>query len=93
MAYPVPGHTRGSFAYLYDGVLFPGDIMVLKDGRLETTPSLFDAHPDENKASIRALKKALGDEPIDRVCTPHGGCTPQGLGGNLLNDFVSRLGA
>src|SRR4029077_13844689 len=36
VALPVPGHTRGSFAYLYDGVLFPGDIMVLKDGRLET---------------------------------------------------------
>lgn len=92
LAIPVPGHTRGSFAYLYDGVLFPGDIMVLKDGRLEPTPSLFDAHPEENKASIVSLKKQLGEESIDRVCTPHGGCTPQGLGRNLLDQFIQRLG-
>ncbi len=92
IAVPVPGHTRGSFAFFYDGVLFPGDIMVFKEGRLETTPKLFDAHPAENRDSIRGLKKQLGDVTIDRVCTPHGGCTPKGLGGNLLDDFVQRLG-
>lgn len=92
LALPVPGHTAGSFAYLYDGVLFPGDIMVLKEGRLELTPSLFDPHPDQNKASIRSLKAMLADQTIDRVCTPHGGCTPQGLGRNLLDDFIQRLG-
>ena len=92
LAIPVPGHTRGSFVFLYDGVLFTGDIMVLKDGRLEPTPSAFDAHPDENKASIRSLKKQLAEETIDRVCTPHGGCTPQGLGRNLLDEFIQRLG-
>ena len=92
VAYPMPGHTRGSFAFLYDGVLFPGDTMVFKEGRLDVTPSLFDAHPEENKAAIRALKKQLGDETIDRICTAHGGCTPKELGNNLLNDFVQRLG-
>ncbi|HEY2903351.1 MAG TPA: MBL fold metallo-hydrolase [Polyangia bacterium] len=92
LAIPVPGHTRGSFAYLFDGVLFPGDIMLLKEGRLEPTPSMFDAHPEENRASIRALKKQLADQTIDRVCTAHGGCTPSGLGENMLNDFVNRLG-
>ncbi|HEX3698713.1 MAG TPA: MBL fold metallo-hydrolase [Polyangia bacterium] len=92
LAIPVPGHTRGSFAYLFDGVLFPGDIMLLKEGRLEPTPSMFDAHPEENRASIRALKKQLADQTIDRVCTAHGGCTPAGLGENMLNDLVNRLG-
>jgi hydroxyacylglutathione hydrolase len=90
-AYPVPGHTPGSFAFLYDGVLFVGDIMILKQGRLETTPWIFDPHPEQNKASIRSLKTQLGEETVDIVCTAHGGCTPKGLGRNLLEDLVSRL--
>jgi glyoxylase-like metal-dependent hydrolase (beta-lactamase superfamily II) len=91
-ALPVPGHTAGSYAYLYDGVLFPGDIMVFKEGRLETTPFLFDAHPDENKAAIRSLKAQLAAETVETVCTAHGGCTPKGLGRNLLEDLIGRVG-
>jgi hydroxyacylglutathione hydrolase len=91
-AFPVPGHTPGSYAYLYDGVLIAGDIMVFKQGRLELTPSIFDAHPEANKASIRALKKALANETLDAVCTAHGGCTPSGLGRNLLDELASRIG-
>jgi glyoxylase-like metal-dependent hydrolase (beta-lactamase superfamily II) len=92
-AFPVPGHTAGSYVYLYDGVLIAGDIMIFKQGRLETTPDMFNPHPDQNKASIRALKAALEPETLDAVCTSHGGCTPAGLGRNLLNDLISRLGA
>jgi hydroxyacylglutathione hydrolase len=91
-AFPVPGHTPGSYAYLYDGVLIVGDIMLFKQGRLELPPSVFDPHPDQNKASIRALTKALASETLDVVCTAHGGCTPSGLGRNLLDDLTSRIG-
>ena len=49
-AFPIPGHTPGSYAFLYDGVLFVGDAMVFKQGRLDPAIKLFDAHPDENKA-------------------------------------------
>lgn len=91
-AFPVPGHTHGSFAFLYDGVLFVGDIMILKQGRLDTTPRVFDAHPEENKAAIRSLKTQLANETVDIVCTGHGGCTPKGLGRNLLEELISRLG-
>jgi glyoxylase-like metal-dependent hydrolase (beta-lactamase superfamily II) len=90
-AIPVPGHTPGSFAFLFDGVLFTGDIMILKDGRLETTPSLYDAHPDENKAAIRSLKTQLATDTIDIVCTGHGGCTDAGTGRRLMDDLVARL--
>jgi hydroxyacylglutathione hydrolase len=92
-AFPVPGHTPGSYAYLYDGVLIAGDIVVFKQGRLELTPGAFDAHPEQNKASIRALKTALANETLDVICTAHGGCTPSGLGRNLLDDLVGRIGS
>jgi glyoxylase-like metal-dependent hydrolase (beta-lactamase superfamily II) len=90
-AFPIPGHTPGSYAYLYDGVLFVGDAMIFKQGRLDPAIKLFDAHPDENKASIRALQKQVENEEIDIICTGHGGCTPKGMGRNQLNDLVARI--
>jgi hydroxyacylglutathione hydrolase len=90
-AFPIPGHTPGSYAYLYDGVLFVGDAMVFKQGRLDPALKLFDAHPDANKASIRQLQKQVENEEIDIICTGHGGCTPKGMGRNQLTDLVARL--
>jgi glyoxylase-like metal-dependent hydrolase (beta-lactamase superfamily II) len=90
-AFPIPGHTAGSYAYLYDGVLFVGDAMVFKQGRLDPAMKLFDARPDENKAAIRALQKQIENEEIDIICTGHGGCTPKGLGRNQLADLVARI--
>jgi glyoxylase-like metal-dependent hydrolase (beta-lactamase superfamily II) len=91
-ALPVPGHTPGSYAFLFEGVLFSGDIMIIKEGRLETTPALFDAHPEENRAAIRSLKTQLVADTVETVCTSHGGCTPKGLGRNLLDDLIARVG-
>ena len=90
-AFPIPGHTPGSYAFLYDGVLFVGDAMVFKQGRLDPAIKLFDAHPEENKAAIRQLQKQTENEEIDIICTGHGGCTPKGLGRNQLADLVARL--
>jgi glyoxylase-like metal-dependent hydrolase (beta-lactamase superfamily II) len=90
-AFPVPGHTPGSFAFLYDGVLFIGDIAVLKQGQLEAPPGVFNPHPEENRAAIRALKSQIASETVDIVCTSHGGCTPKGLGKNLLDELASRV--
>ena len=91
-AIPVSGHTPGSYAFLYDGVLFPGDMMAFKEGRLDVTPALFDARPEENRAAIRSLKTQLVADTVDTVCTAHGGCTPRGLGRNLLDDLITRVG-
>jgi glyoxylase-like metal-dependent hydrolase (beta-lactamase superfamily II) len=90
-AFPIPGHTAGSFAFLYEGVLFVGDAMIFKQGRLDPAIKLFDAHPEENKAAIKALQKQIESEEIDIVCTGHGGCTPKGLGRNQLSDLVARI--
>jgi glyoxylase-like metal-dependent hydrolase (beta-lactamase superfamily II) len=91
-AFPVPGHTPGSYVFLYDGVLVAGDMMVLKEGRLDPTPRIFSPNPDQNKAAIISLKTRLKNEDLDIVCTAHGGCTPKGLGKVLLDDLISRLG-
>ncbi len=91
-AFPVPGHTPGSFVFLYDGVLVAGDTMMFKEGRLVPPPRVFDPHPAESTASLLSLKKQLANETIDVVCTAHGGCTPKGLGRTLLDDLISRLG-
>jgi hydroxyacylglutathione hydrolase len=90
-AYPVPGHTPGSFAFLYDGVAFVGDIMVFKQGQLELSPAMLSTSPEENKASIRALKTQLANETFDTVCTAHGGCTPKGFGKNLLDELAAKI--
>jgi hydroxyacylglutathione hydrolase len=90
-AFPVPGHTPGSYAFLFDGVLFVGDIMVFKQGQLEPPPSMFDPHPAENKAAVRSLKTQLANESVDTVCTAHGGCTPKGLGRSLLDELIARM--
>jgi hydroxyacylglutathione hydrolase len=91
-AIPMPGHTPGSYAFLYDGVLFGGDAMIYKEGRLEPTPGAFDPRPEENRAAIRSLKTHLVADTVEIVCTGHGGCTPKGLGRNLLDDLISRVG-
>jgi hydroxyacylglutathione hydrolase len=90
-ALPMPGHTPGSYAFLYDGVLFVGDAMVFKQGRLDRGPSFFDTDTEGAKRAITSLKQQLGDVEVESVCTGHGGCTPKGLGKNLLDDFLTRV--
>ncbi len=91
-AIPVPGHTPGSYVFLYDGVLFTGDTAIFKQGRLDRGPGLFDSNSDQVKASVTALKQQLAGAEIEAVCTGHGGCTPLGLGRTLFDDFVGRVG-
>lgn len=93
LAIPVPGHTPGSYAFVFDQVLFPGDIMILENGQLLPTPGIFDPHPAQNRASLRALGQVLAQVPIDRVCTSHGGCTLSGQGRPLLDALLASLPA
>jgi hydroxyacylglutathione hydrolase len=90
-ALPAPGHTPGSYVFLYDGVLFVGDTMTFKQGRLDRGPSLFDSDSEQLKASVRNLKSQLAGADIDAVCAGHGGCTPNGLGRSLFDDFIGRV--
>jgi glyoxylase-like metal-dependent hydrolase (beta-lactamase superfamily II) len=89
-AIPMPGHTPGSYAFLYDGVLFVGDAMVFKQGRLDRAPAFLDSDKEAAGRAIASLKQQLGDTELESICTGHGGCTPKGLGKNLLDDLISR---
>jgi hydroxyacylglutathione hydrolase len=90
-ALPMPGHTAGSYAYLYEGVLFVGDTMMLSDGALATGLAAFEAHPEENRQAILGLRAPLEGADIDRVCTAHGGCTAAGEGRARLDAFFTSL--
>lgn len=75
-AFPVPGHTPGSAAYLFRGVLFAGDAIAY-------TP-LLGFHPakrmytvdvDRSRASLAALGRRLRARDARYVCTAHAKCT------------------
>ncbi|HVZ87060.1 MAG TPA: MBL fold metallo-hydrolase [Polyangia bacterium] len=89
-AIPAPGHTPGSYVFVYDGVLFSGDTIVVKEGRLDRGPGFLNSDSEQEKTSIAALKSQLGDQEITAVCAGHGGCTPVGLAHTLLEDLFSR---
>jgi glyoxylase-like metal-dependent hydrolase (beta-lactamase superfamily II) len=91
--FPVPGHTPGSYVYLYDGVLIVGDVMRLTKERLAPLPGMVDNHPQENRQSVKALKPLLKDLTIDFVSTSHGGTTPPGQGRRMLDAHFAALGA
>ncbi len=88
LALPLPGHTDGSYAYLYRGILFAGDALGDRYGGLGFLPGLVDAHPEQKRAAIAALARRLANVPFDRICTSHEGCTPPGSGPALLRRYA-----
>jgi hydroxyacylglutathione hydrolase len=88
-AFALPGHTPGSYAYLFDHVLFVGDSLHLADGTLQPPWALFDAHPQENLASLTRLQARVDPTTNDTVCTAHAGCTDAGRGPAALRAFVA----
>jgi len=90
---PAPGHTPGSYVYLYDGVLVVGDIMRLQQDHLAALPGPVDNNPEQNKQAVRNLKPLLKDAQIEFVSTAHGGTTPPGQGRRMLDAHWAALGA
>jgi len=76
LAIPLPGHTPGSYAYLFDGVLFTGDALFIHDGHLTVSePDAPELEPQscEGVAQLGALFRG---NRVSQVCTGHRGCTP-----------------
>ena len=88
-AIPVPGHTPGSYAFLFGGVLVVGDVLDYRGGKLGLTPAFFDAHPEANRASVEALAREMEGLPFEVLCTGHGGCTPAREGPRLLAKYAA----
>jgi glyoxylase-like metal-dependent hydrolase (beta-lactamase superfamily II) len=90
--FAVPGHTKGSAAYLVGNVLFVGDSAeITKDGKLTPAKRLFTESPAQNRASLRALAKSL--EPyaaeIKAIAPAHSGMLVAGLA--QLTEFAAGL--
>ena len=90
LALPLPGDTQGAYAYLFRNVLFVGDAMDLKSGRLEFTPAFAADDTEQNRASIAGLPDELRDRTVDFIATAHGGETPVGMTTSLFADIVAR---
>ncbi|MFN2298747.1 MAG: MBL fold metallo-hydrolase [Anaerolineales bacterium] len=72
-AVATPGHTPGSMSFLVnDKVLFTGDALILRNGRVEAFYPLLCMNTETVKTSIRRLTALEG---IVRLCTAHTGCS------------------
>jgi hydroxyacylglutathione hydrolase len=89
--FPVPGHTRGSYAFLYNRVLFLGDTVTVRNNALGPPFAAFDVEPEANRDSLRALDRDLGDQLVERLCAAHGGCTDSGDGRAAFSAFVKAM--
>ena len=75
-AFAVPGHTRGSAAYLSRGVLFFGDsASARKNGELAPAVWLFSDSRDENVTSLKALAARLAADHahVETLAFAHSG--------------------
>jgi glyoxylase-like metal-dependent hydrolase (beta-lactamase superfamily II) len=90
MMLPTPGHTPGSYMFLFSGVLFAGDTIKISDGKLTfgDKPTCVDFA--ELKRSVAGLKAQLGTAKFEQICTGHQGCTPVGDAAGLLDDLIER---
>lgn len=89
--FAVPGHTKGSAAFLMRGVLFLGDSAdASKDGKLAAGRWLFTDNPAQNRASLRQLAHQIepwGGE-VKAIACAHSGMLTGGLG--PLSEFAAR---
>lgn len=74
-AYTVPGHTAGSAAYLFRGVLFVGDAVARKPLRgFRGADPFFSADTRLNRQSLVALFARVPADGVRWVCNAHAKC-------------------
>lgn len=88
---PFPGHTPGSFLFLFRGILFTGDSINLQNGCLTPATPSHSVNPAGNRTSIRGIFRLLEGHVVERVCTGHMGCTASGTAPTLLHALVDSL--
>jgi glyoxylase-like metal-dependent hydrolase (beta-lactamase superfamily II) len=74
-AFPIPGHTGGSVAYLFRGILFAGDAVNYRpmSGFRGARPEMSD-DPARSRASVAALWQRLDSTRVRTVCSAHAKC-------------------
>jgi glyoxylase-like metal-dependent hydrolase (beta-lactamase superfamily II) len=76
-AFTLPGHTPGSMAYLFRGVLFGGDAVNYRPlaGFQGARPEMSD-DPVLSRASLRALWDRVDSSRVRFICSAHAKCAP-----------------
>jgi glyoxylase-like metal-dependent hydrolase (beta-lactamase superfamily II) len=88
---PFPGHTPGSVAYVWRGVLFVGDSMNYEKDRLTAAFAPFTVDTGENRRRIAGLPAVLPLDEIHVVCTGHAGCTREAETRRLLDELIAKV--
>ena len=74
-AFPVPGHTPGSTAYLFRGIFFGGDAINWRPGSgFQGARPEFSDSVAQSRESLRALWHRLPARRVRIMCTAHGKC-------------------
>ncbi len=89
--FAIPGHSKGSAAFLVHGVLFLGDSAeVTRSGRLESGLWFSSSDRGENRRSLRALAARLAQREVKAIACSHSGIVEAGL--KPLTDLVAEIG-
>ncbi|HYW09675.1 MAG TPA: MBL fold metallo-hydrolase [Longimicrobium sp.] len=74
-AYPLPGHTPGSAAYLFRRVLFLGDAFAYhRITGLRGAEAIFSADRERSAANLRALIERVRPLGMEWACNAHSKC-------------------
>lgn len=65
----IPGHTRGSAAFVWNGTCFVGDVIARNEGGMAYGPDHHSESPEQNRDSVATLLKV----PFVTIATGHGG--------------------
>jgi len=90
IAIPTPGHTAGSYVFIFDKMMFAGDTLIIDGDKLGFAMSAFSVDPAGNRRSVAALADALSGVDVQTICTGHMGCTPPGRGATMLAALLER---
>ncbi len=93
LAIPLPGHTPGSYVYVFDKVLFAGDSITINGDELGYAMASFSVDNPANHKAIAALGDALAGVDVQTVCTGHQGCTKPGRAPSMLAALVAKAKA
>lgn len=88
LAVPMPGHTPGSYVYLFDGVLFTGDALWIDDAGITLPEPHDEALARSTCRSLAQLEALFRQHRVNAICTGHRGCTPLQQASRLLEALV-----
>ena len=88
LAFPVPGHTPGSTAYLFRGILFGGDAINWRPGTgFQGARPEFSDSVAQSRESLLALWQRLPLARTRVMCTAHGKCV---IADSAIREAVAR---